>query len=63
MKASCAITVVVMWIYSVFLWARWRMAAQCREGKRARTLAQGRIKMYLKVSGLPVLGWLILIMG
>jgi hypothetical protein len=61
MKTACIGTVVGLWIYSVFLLARWRIAAQYHEENKARLLAQGWIRLYLKLSGLLVLAWLVLI--
>ena len=63
MKSAYVTGVVGLWVYSVFLVARWQMGGQCCQGTRAWWAAQVWVKVYLKVSGLPVLAWLILIMG
>jgi hypothetical protein len=63
MKAACVTGVVGLWVYSVFLVARWQMRGKCCQGARARGAAPFWVNVYLKGSGLSVLAWLVLIMG
>jgi hypothetical protein len=63
MKAVYATMVVGLWIYSVFLFAQWRMEAQARGMKAARTTDLICVRMYLRLTGLAVLAWLVVMMG
>ena len=63
MKTAGVIAVMGLWIYSVFAWAQWRLGARAREAKFARSTEWICVQIYLKLSGLAVLGWLILMIG
>lgn len=63
MKVIAVIVIMLLWIVSVFTFANWRMSATMGR-KLAINVSKDLIfQLYLKFSGLGVLGWVCLLMA
>ena len=63
MKLLAIIFLEALWLLSVFSFAHWRAAASIGK-KKSRPVSNDLVfQLYLKISGLGVLGWVVFILA
>jgi len=55
--------IMLLWIVSVFSFARWRHALTCTFEKQINISADLPFQIYLKLSGLGVLAWIFMMLS
>lgn len=49
--------VMILWLISIFSFAKWRAASLCRKEGQCNVLNDTALQVYMKLSGVGVLVW------